>query len=80
MVEGTGADAGEPRAMLEQDMADLVRLKRTEPGQDIVTGMVRDPANLDDEEMTHNVLSLYRSRDRTAAEPDRHFASAHTRR
>ncbi|GGL39910.1 cytochrome P450 [Nocardia jinanensis] len=59
MVEGTGADAGDGGAMLEQAMADLVGLKRAEPGQDIVTRMVHDPANLDDEEMMHNVLSFY---------------------
>ncbi|MGW1740160.1 cytochrome P450 [Nocardia sp. NPDC001965] len=59
MVEGTGAGAGEGGADLEQAMADLVSLKRTEPGPDIVTRMVRDPANLDDEEMMHNLLSFY---------------------
>lgn len=59
MVEGAGEGAGDGNALLEQAMADLVSLKKTEPGRDIVTRMVQDPANLDDEEMMHNVYSFY---------------------
>ncbi len=59
MIEGSTAAAGEGNAMLEQAMADLVNLKKNEPGHDIVTRMVQDPANLDDEEMLHNVYSFY---------------------
>nr|WP_063035179.1 cytochrome P450 [Nocardia grenadensis] len=59
MIEGSTAAAAEGNAMLEQAMADLVGLKKSEPGQDIVTRMVHDSANLDDEEMLHNVYSFF---------------------
>lgn len=59
MIQGATADAGDGNAMLEQAMADLVRLKRAQPRADIVTRMVQDPVNLDDEELMHNILSFY---------------------
>lgn len=59
MIEGSSAAASEGNAMLEQAMADLVSLKQQQPDADIVTRMVQDPANLDDEEMLHNVYSFY---------------------
>ncbi|MFI2232299.1 cytochrome P450 [Nocardia testacea] len=57
MFEGADADAG--NMMFAQAMADLVELKRAEPGDDVVTRLLADPADLDDEEMLHQVLSFY---------------------
>jgi cytochrome P450 len=57
MFEGVDADAG--NMMFAQAMADLVGLKRAEPGDDVVTRLLADPADLDDEEMLHQVLSFY---------------------
>ncbi|MEU4345639.1 cytochrome P450 [Nocardia sp. NPDC023852] len=57
MFEGVDADKG--NAMFSQAMFDLVTLKRAEPGNDIVSGLLQHPANLDDEEMIHQVLCLY---------------------
>ncbi|XOZ90420.1 cytochrome P450 [Nocardia testacea] len=57
MFEGADADAG--NTMFAQAMADLVGLKRAEPGDDVVTRLLADPADLDDEEMLHQVLSFY---------------------
>ncbi|WP_330231674.1 cytochrome P450 [Nocardia sp. NBC_00508] len=57
MFEGIEAEQG--NAMFASAMADLVALKRTQPGDDIVTGLLRHPAALDDEEMIHQVLCVY---------------------
>lgn len=57
MFDGVRAEEG--NAMLAQAMADLVNLKKVEPGDDAVTRLLHDPANLDDEEMLHQVLSFY---------------------
>ncbi|MEV6322919.1 cytochrome P450 [Nocardia sp. NPDC051787] len=57
MFEGIEAEQG--NAMFASAMADLVALKRTQPGDDIVTGLLRHPAGLDDAEMIHQVLCVY---------------------
>ncbi|WP_433192779.1 cytochrome P450 [Nocardia sp. CA-107356] len=55
-----GADAAvEGNKMVADAMFDLVRLKRDQPGDDIVSGLLAHPAQLDDAEMIHQVLSLY---------------------
>lgn len=57
MFDGVDADTG--NAMFGQAMADLVALKKSHPGDDVVTRLLQDPAELDDEEMLHQVLSFY---------------------
>lgn len=54
-----GVDAATGNAMFGQAMADLVALKREHPDDDVVTRLLADPAELDDEEMLHQVLSFY---------------------
>ncbi|MEV0107470.1 cytochrome P450 [Nocardia sp. NPDC050799] len=57
MFEGVDAEAG--NMMFGRAMADLVGLKRSRPGDDVVTRLLADPADLNDEEMLHQVLSFY---------------------
>lgn len=57
MFEGVDAAAG--NKMLGDAMFDLVCLKRQEPGDDIVSRLLAHPAQLDDGEMIHQVLSFY---------------------
>ncbi len=55
-----GADAAvEGNKMVADAMFELVCLKRGQPGDDIVSGLLAHPAELDDPEMIHQVLSLY---------------------
>lgn len=57
MFDGVDAETG--NAVFGQAMADLVELKKSHPGDDVVTRLLQDPAELDDEEMLHQVLSFY---------------------
>lgn len=54
-----GVHAAEGNAMLGQAMLDLVSLKQTEPGEDVVSRLLVHPARLDDEEMIHQVVGLF---------------------
>ncbi|GAA5043081.1 cytochrome P450 family protein [Nocardia callitridis] len=57
MFDGVDADAG--NRMLWQAMADLVALKRSEPGHDVVTRLLGHASNLDEEELIQQVLLFY---------------------
>ncbi|MET8870837.1 cytochrome P450 [Nocardia sp. NPDC004604] len=57
LIEGVDAAAG--NKMVGDAMFDLVCLKRAEPGDDIVSRLLAHPAQLDDAEMIHQVLSFY---------------------
>ncbi|MFQ6397689.1 cytochrome P450 [Nocardia sp. KC 131] len=57
MFEGVNAAAG--NMMLASAMSDLVALKRAESGDDIISRLVAHPAQLDDEELMHQVLMFY---------------------
>ncbi|MGW5218671.1 cytochrome P450 [Nocardia sp. NPDC004085] len=57
MFEGVDAEQG--NAMFNDAMSDLVALKRSHPGDDIVSRIVRHPVDFDDEEMVQQVLMLY---------------------
>lgn len=46
-------------SMLSEALLELIARKRTEPGDDIVTRMVQHPADLDEEELLANIISLY---------------------
>ncbi|MFE7802463.1 cytochrome P450 [Nocardia sp. NPDC057440] len=54
-----GINAAEGNAMLTEGLLELVRLKRDEPGADLATRLIEDPAALDDEEMIHQLVTLY---------------------
>lgn len=54
-----GVDAGEANRMFDEAVLELVRLKHTEPGDDITTRLWRDAGRFDEFEMMHQVLALY---------------------
>ncbi|MFD0364765.1 cytochrome P450 [Nocardia sp. GCM10030253] len=54
-----GINAAEGNAMLTEGLLELVRLERDEPGADLATRLIEDPAALDDEEMIHQLVTLY---------------------
>ncbi|MFI5779390.1 cytochrome P450 [Nocardia sp. NPDC051570] len=55
--DGVNADKG--NLMISEAVLELVRLKRTRPGDDVVSRLVADPAELSDEEMLHQIVTLY---------------------
>nr|WP_245562875.1 cytochrome P450 [Nocardia araoensis] len=57
MFEGVDAEQG--NTMFNDAMSDLVALKRSHPGDDIVSRILRHPVDFDDEEMVQQVLMLY---------------------
>ncbi|MFD0361420.1 cytochrome P450 [Nocardia sp. GCM10030253] len=57
IFEGVNADKG--NAMLTDALLELVTLKRKEPGDDITTRLLRQPAELSDVEMIHQLVTLY---------------------
>ncbi|MBF6348385.1 MULTISPECIES: cytochrome P450 [Nocardia] len=57
IFDGIDAEAGNRR--FGEAVADLVAFKRSTPGDDITTRLLNDPADFDDAEMLHQVLSLY---------------------
>ncbi|MFI9412922.1 cytochrome P450 [Nocardia gamkensis] len=57
MFEGVDAERG--NAMLNDAMAELVALKRSHPGDDIVSRILGHPVDFSDAEMTQQVLMLY---------------------
>ncbi|WP_328391890.1 cytochrome P450 [Nocardia sp. NBC_00416] len=57
IVEGVDAEAG--NQMISAAMLELVAMKRTEPGNDITSALLRHPAGLDDLEMVHQLASQY---------------------
>lgn len=56
-----GVDAEEGNRLLGEAIGVLVALKRSHPGQDITTRLLTHPANLDDEELVHQLVVLYGS-------------------
>ncbi|WP_067885409.1 cytochrome P450 [Nocardia vaccinii] len=54
-----GVNAAEGSAMFAGAMSDLVSLKRSHPGDDVVTRLLQHRTELDNEEMIHQVLSFY---------------------
>ncbi|MGF6886788.1 cytochrome P450 [Nocardia sp. GAS34] len=57
LLEGVDAEKG--NQMLGQALMDLVTLKRSEPGNDIVTVLQQHSAALDDVEVSHHVSQVY---------------------
>ncbi|MGW5384572.1 cytochrome P450 [Nocardia sp. NPDC003963] len=57
LVEGIDAEQG--NQMISAAMMELVALKRTEPGNDITSQLLRHPAALDEAEMVHQVAGHY---------------------
>lgn len=57
LVEGIDAEQG--NQMISAAMLELVSLKRTEPGNDITSQLLRHPAALDEAEMVHQVAGHY---------------------
>ncbi|WP_433462222.1 cytochrome P450 [Spirillospora sp. CA-128828] len=57
MMDG-GADAENANRDLAQAVAELVALKRREPGADVVSWLMAHPARLNDEEMAHQIVML----------------------
>ncbi|MFI5717115.1 cytochrome P450 [Nocardia sp. NPDC051750] len=53
------ADAAAGNAMLAEALLDLVRLKRSTPGEDVTSWLVQHPVGLDDEEMVQQLVLLY---------------------
>ncbi|WP_217439240.1 cytochrome P450 [Nocardia barduliensis] len=54
-----GVDAQEANRRFEQSLLELVRFKRTTPGADITTGLLRRGTTLTEEEMLNQVLLFY---------------------
>ncbi len=52
-------DAAAGSRMLSEALLELTRLKRAEPGADVTSRLVEHSANLDDEEMIHQLVTLY---------------------
>ncbi|MFC9660655.1 cytochrome P450 [Nocardia sp. NPDC127606] len=58
MFEG-GDTAATGTQMMEDALYDLVRLKQSEPGDDVTTRLVQHPQRLTDEELMNQVLTMY---------------------
>ena len=52
-------DAAEGNRLLVEALAELVARKRTRPGADITTWLLAHPARLDDEELIHQLVTIY---------------------
>ncbi|MET8577280.1 cytochrome P450 [Streptomyces sp. NPDC005012] len=52
-------DADQGNRVLAQAVADLVTLRRHQPSDDITTRLLHHPARLTDEEMAHQLVTLY---------------------
>lgn len=57
MFEGVGAEAG--AAALMDALLELIQLKRTVPGDDVTTRMMRHPSALTEPEIVNQVATLY---------------------
>ncbi|MGY4103128.1 cytochrome P450 [Nocardia sp. R16R-3T] len=57
LVEGVDAEDG--NTMISAAILELVTLKRSRPGSDITSLLLRQPAELNEEEMVHQVASHY---------------------
>ncbi|MFI2230999.1 cytochrome P450 [Nocardia testacea] len=54
-----GIDAGAGNQMINAALAELVALKRTEPGDDVTSRLLQHPAELDEDEMVHQLAGMY---------------------
>ncbi|MFI2285725.1 cytochrome P450 [Nocardia beijingensis] len=54
-----GIEADEGDKMIGAALLDLVRIKRVEPADDITSLLLRQPAELDDSEVVHQLASFY---------------------
>ncbi|WP_442941803.1 cytochrome P450 [Nocardia sp. NBC_00416] len=52
-------DAERGNQMLSEALLELIRVKRADPGADITSWLVEHPVALDDEEMLHQLVTLY---------------------
>lgn len=52
-------DATAGNRTLGEALLELVVLERADPGDDVTSRLVADPAGLDDEEMVHQLVLLY---------------------
>lgn len=52
-------DAANGNQILSQAMADLVKLRQQHPGDDVTSRLLAHPAQLTDEEMAHQLVTLY---------------------
>ena len=57
IFEGVNAEAG--NTMLTEALTELVGLKRQHPGMDVTTSLLHNPAQLNDLEMLHQLVTLY---------------------
>ncbi|MEU7631829.1 cytochrome P450 [Nocardia sp. NPDC049220] len=57
IFEGVNADTG--NAILAEALGDLVTMRRKQQGDDITSRLLAHPAALDDEEMQHQLVTLY---------------------
>lgn len=54
-----GVDTATVNEMLDTALLELTRLKRHEPGDDIATRLIHHPAELTDQEMIHQLVTMY---------------------
>ncbi|WP_405182201.1 cytochrome P450 [Nocardia sp. NBC_01377] len=54
-----GSDAGAGSALFAGALAELVNLKRHHPADDVTTRLVNHPAELNDEELVHQLVTIY---------------------
>ncbi|WP_459546912.1 cytochrome P450 [Nocardia sp. X0981] len=52
-------DAAEGNRMLSEALMELIRTKRSDPGEDVTSWLAQHPVQLDDEEMLHQLVTLY---------------------
>ncbi|MFI2736631.1 cytochrome P450 [Streptomyces sp. NPDC018711] len=57
IFDGVNAAAG--NEMLARAVSELVALRRRQPGNDVTSRLIGDPARLDDTEMAHQLVTLY---------------------
>ncbi|WSJ01717.1 cytochrome P450 [Nocardia sp. NBC_01329] len=57
MFDTVDAEAGS--RMLSEALLELTRIKRAEPSDDVTSWLVEHPVRLDDEEMLHQLVTLY---------------------
>ncbi|WP_245662638.1 cytochrome P450 [Nocardia vermiculata] len=54
-----GVDTATVNEMLDSALLELTQLKRLQPGDDIATRLINHPAGLSDQEMVHQLVTLY---------------------
>ncbi len=70
------ADSEKANAVLTEGVAELVALKRRQPGPDLSSWLMAHPARLTDEEMMQQLVLLMGAGNRAAAESDLQRAAA----